>query len=134
MTKPIFELDGRGFDSLDAFYDEITRVLGLSSWGRNLDAFNDILRGGFGRPDGGFVLRWRHSDHSRAALGYEETVKYLERKLDRCHPTNREHVARDLQAARCGVGQTIFDILVEIIHVHCPGGREAIDGIELELL
>ena len=32
----------------------------------NLDAFNDMLRGGFGTPPGGFVLRWVNSARSRA--------------------------------------------------------------------
>jgi hypothetical protein len=41
----IFELDGLRIRTLDDFYDEISRVLiPGSGWGRNLDAFNDILR------------------------------------------------------------------------------------------
>ena len=51
------EIDGDNFSSIDEFYDEISRVLvpGVE-WGRNLSAFNDILRGGFGTPEGGFLL------------------------------------------------------------------------------
>lgn len=75
MPKPVFEIDGRNFDSLDGFYDEVTKSLGAAPWGRNLDAFNDILRGGFGTPDDGFVLRWVNSERSRVALGYGATVK-----------------------------------------------------------
>jgi RNAse (barnase) inhibitor barstar len=43
-------LDGRKMTDLDGFYDEIQRVLcpNFEFFGRNLDAFNDILRGGFG--------------------------------------------------------------------------------------
>lgn len=59
--------------------------------GRNFDAFNDVVRGGFGTPHGGFKLRWINSAHSRAALAYDA-------------------VAAELERARRGEGQTIFDI------------------------
>lgn len=56
--KQIYEIDGKDFTSLDGFYDAISsQVIPGVAWGRNLDAFNDILRGGFGTPREGFVLR-----------------------------------------------------------------------------
>jgi len=45
------------------------RVLREHRWRGNLDAFNDILRGGFGTPDEGFVLVWRDHLTSREHLG-----------------------------------------------------------------
>jgi hypothetical protein len=45
-----------------------------------------------------------------------------------------ESVRADLDAARRGEGQTLFEILVEIIQAHGPGGKEEDDGVELELL
>lgn len=69
-TKPTYEIDGRDFSTLEEFYEVVSRVLiPGAEWGHNLDAFNDILRGGFGTPDGGFVLRWKNSDRSRECLG-----------------------------------------------------------------
>ncbi|HLL24434.1 MAG TPA: barstar family protein [Kofleriaceae bacterium] len=133
MPKPVFEIDGRKIDSLEAFFDEVSKVLVTALWGRNLDAFNDVLRGGFGTPDGGFVLRWINSAESRVALGYGATVRYLELKSSRCHPDSVAYVAAELDAARQGEGQTIFDVLVEIIRSHGPGGDEQEDGVELEL-
>ena len=54
--RDVFTIDGRRFSNLAGFYDEVERVFtcGLD-WkiGRNLDAFNDILRGGFGRHEYG---------------------------------------------------------------------------------
>ena len=51
-----FTIDGRRFSNMAGFYDEVERVFtsGLD-WkiGRNLNAFNDILRGGFGRHEYG---------------------------------------------------------------------------------
>ena len=73
-----FEIDGDLFSTLEQFYDEISRVLVPGAeWGRNLDAFNDILRGGFGTPDGRFKLVWMNASASREALGYPETVRQL---------------------------------------------------------
>jgi RNAse (barnase) inhibitor barstar len=126
-VKPIFEIDGSRFDTLEGFYDEVSAELVSAPWGRNLDAFNDILRGGFGTPDGGFALRWTSSERSRVVLGFEATVRFLEDKLQRCHPTNVPSVAADLEAARRGEGQTLFEIVVEIIRSHDE------DGVELEL-
>ncbi len=125
--KSIFEIDGNRFDTLAGFYDEGGAKVVSAPWGRNLDAFNDILRGGFGTPDGGFVLRWTSSERSRVALGFEATVQFIEQKLQRCHPTNVPSVTADLEAARRGEGQTLFEILVEIIRDH------DVDGVELEL-
>jgi RNAse (barnase) inhibitor barstar len=131
--KPVFEIDGSNFEDLDGFFDEINAKLGLASWGRNLDAFNDTLRGGFGTPEGGFVLRWANSERSQEALGWETTARYLEQKRHRCHPANVASVEADLEAARRGEGPTLFEILVEIIRRHGPGGEEQEDGVELQL-
>jgi RNAse (barnase) inhibitor barstar len=134
LEKATYEIDGRDFSTLEEFYDVVSRALiPGADWGRNLDAFNDILRGGFGTPEAGFVLRWTNSELSRERLGYPETVRQLERRLVRCHPTNREYVAADLERAQRGMGPTVFDWLVEIIGVHGAGGAEQVDGVVLVL-
>lgn len=49
--KKIVKIDGNNFSTLKGFYDEVERKLTKNlDWniGRNLDAFNDVLRGGFG--------------------------------------------------------------------------------------
>src|SRR5690242_14123752 len=108
--KKVYEIDGVRFSTLEEFYDEVSRVLiPGASWGHNLDAFNDILRGGFGTPDEGFVLVWKNSDTSRQRLGYPETVRQLTLRLKRCHPSNRESVAQELEAAKREEGSTVFD-------------------------
>ncbi len=133
-AKTIYEIDGIEFATLEEFYDVISRVLiPGAKWGRNLDAFNDILRGGFGTREGGFILRWKNAEISRARLGYPETTRQLEKRLTRCHPSNRGLVANDLTASRQLAGSTVFDWLIEIIQTHCLGGEEAEDGVELRL-
>jgi hypothetical protein len=133
--KPILEIDGAHFETLEQFYVEIGRVLTRgASWGHNLDAFNDLLKGGFGTPDGGFIFRWRNSEISKRQLGYPETVRQLERRLSHCHPSSRASVTAQLMRARQGAGPTGFDWLVDIIRRHGAGGSDAEDGVELELI
>ncbi|HEY5362909.1 MAG TPA: barstar family protein [Aestuariivirga sp.] len=132
--KQIFIIDGNTIENLDGFYEEISSKLPLDGrWGRNLDAFDDILGGGFGTPDGGFIVQWINSEKSREKLGHTETVRVLERRLQTCHPSNMEAVKRAMAVAKEGNGPTIFDDLVEIIRNHGMGGSDAGDGIELYL-
>jgi RNAse (barnase) inhibitor barstar len=125
LPKPVYEIDGNEFATLEEFFDVVSRVLiPGAEWGHNLDAFNDILRGGFGTPEGGFVLRWGNSPGSRERLGYVETIRQLEDHLICCHPSNRPSIVEDIQRAREGVGSTVFDWLVEIIQDHRVGGDQ----------
>ena len=48
-TKKRITIDGHNFKNMEEFYDEIQQKLcpGFKGFGRNLHAFNDVLRGGF---------------------------------------------------------------------------------------
>jgi len=129
----IYEIDGERFSTLEEFYGEIDRVMQPSAWGHNLDAFNDVLRGGFGTPQGGFRIRWRNHGTSKCRPGYPETVRQLKLRLERCHPSNRESVSQYLRDAAQEKDQTVFDWLVDIIRRHGRGGDEEQDGVELIL-
>lgn len=127
VTKKVFEIDGRRFTTLEGFCDEVSRVLIPGhDWGHNLDAFNDILRGGFGTPEEGFRLVWRNHELSREKLNHAETARQLALRLQQCHPTNRARVAEELAAAENRKGPTVVDWLLDIIKGH--------DDIELVLL
>ena len=129
----IYEIDGESFSTLEEFYDEIDRVMSLAHWGRNLDALDDVLQGGFGTPDDGFTVRWKNHKASKGRLGYEETARQLKLRLGHCHPSNRALVSKELQMAEAHQGQTVFDWLVEIIRDHGPGGKQEQDRVELVL-
>ena len=88
--------------------------------GRNLDAFNDVLRGGFGIHEYGeeLDLIWSNSEKSKLDLGYEETLKYVEAKLATCHPTNVPYVQKDLEDLKAGKGDLLFKIIIGIIKDH----------------
>lgn len=134
MQKQSFVIDGLEISTLEEFFVRFQgAVLDGSNWGGNLDAFNDVLRGGFGSPDGGFVLIWKNHNTSMERLGYGETIRQLERRLTRCHPDNVPRVQIELDAARHGKGTTVYDWLVEILRTHGPGGQESEDGVELVL-
>jgi RNAse (barnase) inhibitor barstar len=132
---PVCEIDGARFDNLDGFYDEVSRELNPGAeWGRNLDAFDEILRGGFGTPPRPWVLRWRNAGRSRERLGHEETARWLQGKLEHCPPENAEAVRADLASAERGEGDTLFFMLVELVRGHGPEGAEGGDGVLLELI
>ena len=134
MGKAVVTVDGANFSTLEGFFDEFERrVLKGKAWGRNLDAFNDVLRGESATPQGGFVLVWRHHALSRHHLGYAETTRQLRRMLATGDPNNDIDTRRDIAAAASHRGSTVYDWLLDIIRAHGRGGAEAEDGIELRL-
>ncbi len=122
MKSPIkVEIDGRKFENLDQFYDAVVEAFRLPDFfGRNLDAFDDVLRGGFGHLDYDepFELVWIESVVSRQVLGYQETARHLSKMLATCHPSNVPSIKRRLENARRGVGPTLFDEILDIIRLH----------------
>jgi len=122
MNKIII-IDGNNFNTLDGFYDEVVRVMTKDlNWdvGRNLDALNDILSGGFGvfKFEEQVNLVWKNSNKSKNDLGYLETVKYLEKRLIKCHSSNTQQIEKELLNAKNGKDQTIFERIIEIINTH----------------
>ena len=113
-------IDGNKFSDLEGFYNEIDKLLTKDLvWktGHNMDAFNDLLRGGFGVHEYGESLhiKWIHFAKSRQELGYNATIIYYQDILKRCHPSNRETVEKKLYEAKNSKGKTILDIIIDII-------------------
>ena len=130
----IYTIDGERFATLEGFFREISgAVVPRATWGKNLDAFDDVLSGGFGTPAVGFTLRWRHHAISRVRLGYPETVRQLELRLQRCHPANRVAIAQQLKQANTGAGPTVFDWLVQVVRAHASGATHNGHAVELVL-
>lgn len=82
-----FVIDGGNFSTMKGFYDEVEKVFTFNlNWktGRNLDAFNDILRGGFGRHDYGepILIKWLNYKKSERNLGAETMDTIIEIILD----------------------------------------------------
>lgn len=113
-------IDGNNFSDEEGFYVETDRLLTRNlTWktGHNLDAFNDLLRGGFGFHEPGEKLSiiWINAAKSKKDLGYEITEKHWERILNTCHPANREYVQEKILEAHNHSGETLFDMIVGII-------------------
>ena len=123
--------DGVTFSDFEGFQRAFSAFLNDYEWYGNLDAFTDILYGGFGTPESGWVLRWLNSDLSREALGYDAAVKRLALLLSTCHPSNISLVRQRIEMARRREGPTLFDEIIEIIRIHGPGGEEDEDGVLL---
>ena len=119
MPLTTLRIDGAAFHDLEGFYAQVEReLLGGTPFGRNLDAFNEILYGGFGPLPEAFALTWVNSALSRQRLGHAETVRQLRARLTQCHPLNRSAVQSELSAAKRGIGPTVFDWLIAIIRAH----------------
>lgn len=132
--KLIFEIDGKDIEDLGGFFEAFSRVVipGVE-WGKNLDAFDEVLGGEFGTPREGFVLIWKKAEHSKTSLGYPETVRWYQANLIKCHPSSREFILEKIADSESAKGPTLFDLLVEIIRDHGAGGRYENDGVELHL-
>lgn len=119
MNKLTYIIEGANFDTIEGFYNEISKVLIPGKyWGRNLDAFNDILHGGFGTPDEGFIIVWKKAKKSKTDLGDKATLEWLEKKLNDIHPTNIPIWEKRIALAKLNHGDTLFMILVDIILEH----------------
>ncbi|MDU4910574.1 hypothetical protein [Clostridium baratii] len=130
MNKKELIIDGCNFSNLNEFYIEVDRVFTKDlTWetGHNLNAFNDLLHGGFGVHEYGepITIIWKNVNKSKLDLGYNETVRHYENMLKECHPTNINSVKALLENAQKKKGETLFDIIIEIINEH--------DDIELIL-
>ena len=72
MEKKKFIINGKKFSDMTGFYNEVQLVLTkkFMGFGKNLDAFDDILYGGFGKFDENeeIVLIWKNFDKSRKEL------------------------------------------------------------------
>lgn len=92
------------------------------SWqlGTSLDAFNDLLYGGFGALTGHepATLVWLKAERSRKALGFDTTRRYYQDKLAQPERVNRAYFQRQLDALENGCGKTYFETLLEIVAEH----------------
>ena len=82
-----FILDGNNFSNMEGFYCEIDKLLTKNlQWktGHNLNAFNDLLRGGFNAHEYNepIAIRWINYGKSKKDLGDEMVLILLEIMLN----------------------------------------------------
>jgi RNAse (barnase) inhibitor barstar len=116
-------LDGHRFSDLEGFYSEMDSILTKDlEWktGHNMDAFSDLLYGGFGvhAYEEPLKIIWTNSSKSKEDLGFDETIKYFTAKLKNCHPSFIENINTELEQASQHQGKTLFHLIVDIIRQH----------------
>ncbi len=130
MDRKTLIINADNFSDLEGFYCEIDNILTKNlGWktGHNLDAFNDLLRGGFGvhEYEEPIKIIWKYFEKSKIDLGRNATIKYNEERISKVHPSNVQDVNSWLSELRKGEGETLCDVILDIINGH--------EHIELEL-
>jgi len=72
MSLKTFIIDGNNFSDLQSFYNEVVNVLTkdfADKFGRNMNAFDDILMGGFSKFEyqEAITLIWKNVEKSEIA-------------------------------------------------------------------
>ena len=107
-------INGSRFSDLSGFYEEVSQVLMKDEDWKvgTLDGFDDILYGFKGQ------IIWKDSQKSKENLGLEVTKKFYENKIRQGKPFNINLAQQKLDDLISGNGQTLYDILIEIIESH----------------
>lgn len=113
-NKQMTVINGSHFSNLEGFYEEISRLfLKDEEWKvGTLDGFDDILYG----FKGGII--WKNSQKSKENLGVNLTKEFYENKIRQGKPFDTKLIQQKLDELVDGNGQTLFEILVEIIGSH----------------
>lgn len=107
-------IDGGHFSDLEGFYQEINQLfMSDEDWQiGTLDGFDDILYGYKGE------IIWKDSEKSKQDLGFDLTKEFYDNKIRIGKPFNVKLIQQKLDDLMNGKGQTLFEILVEIIESH----------------
>ncbi len=121
-NKKVAVINGSHFSDLAGFYDEVSGVLMKDTGWKvgTLDGFDDILYGGFGvfESNEDLEIIWKDSDKSKNNLGFELTGEFYKHKIRQGKPFNVDWAQQKLDQLMAGTGQTLFEMLVEIIESH----------------
>jgi RNAse (barnase) inhibitor barstar len=107
-------INGSDFSDLQGFYEEVSQLfMKDENWKvGTLDGFNDILYGFQGE------IIWKNSRKSREDLGFDVTKEFYHNKIRIGKPFSVKLIQQKLDDLINGNGQTLFEILVEIIESH----------------
>ena len=118
-----YRIDGAEVHGISDLYAQLNReLMADQDWclGSSLDGFNDVLY----RVDGGSregdpaTFVWTDHAHSRDALGFDETQRWLQNKLAQPHSFNQQRIQSDLDDLRNGFGKTYFELILEVFEDH----------------
>ncbi len=128
MDKKILIIDGNRFSDFEGLvYEFNVNVFGDEkptdshrTWTGGLTQFYDLLRGGYGTPEGSFTIHWLNSHKSREDLGHAANLALLERLIEKkiVHPTRLEGAKKEIELLKNGKGETLFETIVDLIVSH----------------
>ena len=113
-NKKMTVINGGHFSDLEGFYEEISELfMNDEDWKvGTLDGFDDILYGYKGE------IIWKDSEKSKKDLGFDLTKEFYDNKIRIGKPFNVKLIQQKLDDLIEGKGQTLFEILIEIIGSH----------------
>ncbi len=116
LPKEVYVLEGSEIRSKSDFYRAFgNAVMGTPNFPENLDWLNDVLQGGHGTPDEGFIIRWKNSEASRNALGQETFEKFVEVLED--NDRRRPGIAINMPREPGGKPEYIFGEVTHVIEL-----------------
>lgn len=110
-----FTIDGRQVMSFDDFVAAMNAGLieGVGGlWNGNLDAFNDYLSW---PEEQEYEIELVGAAGLAQHLGHVAQAAWLRTHLQMCHPSNVTEMESRLALAAVGQGETLFDVVKEII-------------------
>ena len=113
-NKKMTVINGGHFSDLEGFYNEVSELfMNDEDWKvGTLDGFDDILYGYKGE------IIWKDSEKSKKDLGFDLTKEFYDNKIRIGKPFNVKLIQQKLDDLIEGKGQTLFEILIEIIEFH----------------
>ena len=113
-NKKMTVINGGHFSDLEGFYNEVSELfMNDEDWKvGTLDGFDDILY----RIDSD--ITWKNSQKSKEDLGFDLTKEFYENKIRIGKPFNVKLIQQKLDELIEEKGETLFEILVEIIESH----------------
>ena len=113
-NKKMTVINGSHFSNLEGFYEEISQLfMKDEDWKvGTLDGFDDILYG----IDSN--ITWKDSQKSKVDFGFDLTKEFYENKIRIGKPFNVKLIQQKLDELINTNGQTLFEILIEIIESH----------------
>lgn len=116
-------LEGSTITDIASFYKQLNeQLMRDEDWqlGESLDAFDDLLYGGYSKWKDYDQLEivWKDIAVSERYLGMATTKAYYQKKLGDDRFFNQDFVKEKLKQLEAGTGQTYFDILMEIVESH----------------
>ena len=116
-------IEGTKITDKASLYEEFNqKLMPNEDWkmGESLDAFNDVLYGGFGEIVGNEAVQiiWKNFDENKNLFGYEFTLNFYQEKLKFPEKFNVAFFEKSINDLKKGIGKTYFEIILEIIADH----------------